>query len=50
MFLENYLSIDESLCYVQKGIDEKSSIKRSAKTIIKNAIDLLELRLSLIHI
>lgn len=44
MFLENYLSIDESLCYVQKGVDEKSSIKRSAKTIIKNAIDLLELK------
>ncbi len=44
VFLKNYLSIDETLDYVQKEIDDNSNIKRSAKTVVKNAIDLLDLK------
>ena len=44
MLLRDYLSIEESLNYVQNGIDEKSSIERSAKVIVENAIHVLQLK------
>lgn len=44
MILRNYLSIDESLQYLKKRINNEKNIHRSVETIIVNAIDLLELK------
>ena len=44
MFLKEYLSINESLDYLDKKIKENNDIQRSAKTILTNAIDLHGLR------
>lgn len=44
MFLKEYLSINESLDYLEKKIKDNNDVQRSAKTILTNAIDLFGLR------
>ena len=44
MFLKEYLSIDESLDYLEKKVKDNNDVQRSAKAILSNAIDLFGLR------